>query len=416
VRISYLSADFGVPPLGTKGASVHVRGLVSGLAAEGHEVLLLCPQAGSGGGELVAAAALRELPLEGPIFSAVEALREEEIGAGGRLSKDLRNLLYNAWLPGRAAALLGEFGPDFIYERYSLFGTAGLELAASLRVPLILEVNAPLVEEQAQQRGLSLPVTARRAQRLVVGGADHVVVVSPWLRSYVVGEGAAPTRVTVIPNAADPDLFAPRSGAALRRRLGWEGMFVAGFVGSMKSWHGLPTLLEALRLLGAPRQAFRLLLVGDGPDLRDLQALAQRMGLAECIHATGAVPYREVAGWMAAMDAGVAPYAASAEGYFSPVKLFEYMAAGLPVVAARLGATESVIDEGRNGWLYPPGDEALLARRLEYLAAHRAEARRAGEAARRQVLERHTWRHNARAVCQIAELAIAQRRGAPLPA
>ncbi len=407
MRIAYLTTDFGVPPLGTKGASVHVRRLVAALEAEGHEIVLLAPQAGRGAGESVRAR-LVEIPPAGPAAAVLEALRDETVCRDNRLAKDLRNVLYTAWLPDRAEEALRGFAPQVVYERYCLFGTAGLTLARRLGVPLMLEVNAPLVEEQESQRGLSLPLAARAAQRLVFREADRLIVVSRWLRDYVVAEGAAPDRVTIMPNGADADLFSPRSGERRRRDLGWEDRFVAGFVGSMKSWHGLTTVLEAMALLGVPRSRFRLLLVGDGPELPALRRQAEALGLADGVRATGAVPYPEVPEWMATMDAALAPYAPSAEEYFSPVKLFEYMAMERPVVAAAVEQTLQVIEEGTTGWLYAPGDAAALASRLEWLAVHPREAAAAGEAARLAVMARHTWRHNARQVAQLAQLLIAR--------
>src|SRR5262245_10171976 len=159
MRIAYLTSDFGVPVLGSKGASVHVRRMVSALAERGHELLVLTPNVGSGANESLRAS-LEELPLDGPAARVLEMLGQEALCQGNRLGKDLRNLLYSLWLESRAGARLASFAPDFVYERYALFNTSGVELARRLEVPLVLEVNAPLVEEQREQRGLSLPRVA----------------------------------------------------------------------------------------------------------------------------------------------------------------------------------------------------------------------------------------------------------------
>ena len=106
------------------------------------------------------------------------------------------------------------------------------------------------------------------------------------------------------------------------------------------------------------------------------------------------------------------PYAASADVYFSPVKLFEYMSSGLPVVAARIGQTEKVIEHGRTGWLYAAGESDELAERIRWLSENRTAAEAAGAAAREQVLTHHTWRHNAMRVERIASRAIERRRAA----
>jgi glycosyltransferase involved in cell wall biosynthesis len=407
VRIAYLSADFGVPVAGTKGASIHVRALVHAMRAEGHEVLVLTPSTGDGAS--LAGCPVRELPFEATLGELVDALKQEPLCQGTRLAQDVRNLLYAAGLPQRARALLEDFRPEVLYERYSLLGTGGLALARELAVPLLVEVNAPLVLEQQKMRGLSLPTLARLAERRIFTGADHLFVVSKWLRVYAIVQGAAAEQVTVLPNAADPELFHPRQEPSeLRGDLGWDTPFVIGFVGSMKSWHGVRILLEVLDQLGGAQSRFRLLLVGSGPMVPNLEEEVRRRGLEDVVHLTGSVRHEAVPKLVAAMDVAVAPYAADADGYFSPVKLFEYMAMACPVIAARVGQVEEVIEHGRTGWLYAPGSAEELARIIRSLAGDRPLRQRVGAAAREQALIRHTWRYNARRVVEIAEHLLAK--------
>lgn len=410
MRIAYLTSDFGVPVLGSKGASVHVRRLVSALTERGHELLVLTPNRGPGADEAFTAE-LAEIPFDGAAARLHQELAAEDLCQGNRLAKDLRNLFYSLLLESRADRRLASFAPDFLYERYTLFNTAGIELARRLEVPLVLEVNAPLVDEQREQRGLSLPRVAEGAQRWIFAQADEIVVVSRWLAEYVVAHGASPERVTVVPNAADPELFRPRPGpSALRQRLGWEGRTVLGFVGAMKPWHGVDQLVEALAELDAPRSDFRLLLVGEGPELALVRERVRALGLEGVVHFTGAIAHHEIPDWLAAVDIAVAPYAAAAPAYFSPVKLFEYMSMGLAVVAARLGQTQEVIEHGRTGWLYAADERGELAATLRRLAQEPEARRAAGRAARELVLAEHTWERNAQRVERLAERAL-ERRG-----
>jgi glycosyltransferase involved in cell wall biosynthesis len=410
MRIAYLTADFGVPVLGTKGASAHVRGLVTALQAEGHEVFVLASNIGDEASEFFP---LLQVPFGSTVMELLDSLKNEEVCQGTRLAKDLRNLLYSLSLELQGRLMLQEFGPDVIYERHCLFSTAGRELAQYFKIPLILEVNAPLVLEQQKMRGLSLPLVARTAERLVLAGADHVVVVSQKLRKYMADLGVSPDRLSVIPNAADPDLFGPAAKASpLRQSLGWENKFVVGFVGSMKPWHGVDVLLQALSLLGGAASPFRLLLVGSGPEQENLQAQAERMGLSDAVHMPGAIPHHRVPECLHAMDLTVAAYAADADEYFSPVKLFEYMAMALPVVAARLGQVSDVIEPERTGWLYTPGDASELAGLILRLSTEPELCHTVGTAARERVMNEYTWRHNALRVLGIAEDLIANRQPA----
>jgi glycosyltransferase involved in cell wall biosynthesis len=407
MRIAYLTADFGVPILGTTGASAHVRGLVEALRSDEHEVIVLTANAGE---DAPASFPVREVPFGGTLLELYDALQREAICTGTRLAKDVRNLLYASRLELQGRQLLEEFGPDLLYERHCLFSTAGRELAAYFGIPLVLELNAPLLVEQRKMRGLSLPRVAHAAERLVLTGADHVVAVSEALRTYATDLGVRPDRVSVVPNAVDPDMFRPFLGpSSIKQQLGWTDRFVVGFVGSMKAWHGVDTVLQALRLVGDVNSPFRLLLVGSGPMLPQLQEQSRRLGLTDAVHMTGAVPHHAVPDLVRAMDVTVVSYAADAADYFSPVKLFEYMAMARPVVAARIGQVCGVIDEGRTGWFYTPGIARELASVIGMLEHERDLCRTAGAAARERVIREHTWRHNARRVMAIAEEMIATR-------
>jgi glycosyltransferase involved in cell wall biosynthesis len=409
MRIAYLTADFGIPVLGTKGASAHVRGLVKALQEEGHEVFVLASNIGDDeSGEHFL---MRQVAFGGALNELYDAIQNEEICKGTRLAKDLRNILYGLSLEIQGRLLLESFEPDIIYERHCLFATAGRELARYFNIPLLLEVNAPLVLEQQKMRGLSLPVVARTAERLVLESTDHVFVVSQMLRHYISELGVPAERVSVIPNAADPDLFGPlHEPSRIRHTLGWDERFVIGFVGSMKPWHGVDVLLQAMRMLGGASSPFRLLLVGAGPEFDNLRTRAAEMGLTDVVHMSGAIPHQQVPDYLRAMDLAVAPYAPDADGYFSPVKLFEYMAMALPVVAASLGQVSEVIEPERTGWLYRPGDAFELAGLIGRLASERELRRAVGIAARERVMQEYTWRHNARRVVAIAEDIIAARR------
>ncbi len=412
MRIAYLTADFGIPVLGTKGASAHVRGLVKALQEEGHEVFVLASNIGDDeSGEHFL---MRQVAFGSALTEVHDALQNEQICQGTRLAKDLRNILYGLSLEIQGRLLLEAFAPDFIYERHCLFTTAGRELARYFNIPLLLEVNAPLVLEQQKMRGLSLPLVARTAERLVLESSDHVFVVSQALRQYMTELGVSGEKVSVIPNAADPDLFGPLlEPSKIRHTLGWDDRFVIGFVGSMKPWHGVDVLLHAMRMLGGSNSPFRLLLVGSGPELDNLRARSAEMGLADVVHMSGSVPHQQVPDYLRAMDVAVAPYAPDADEYFSPVKLFEYMAMALPVIAARLGQVSEVIEPERTGWLFRPGDAFELAGLIGRVASERELCRTVGLAARERVMNEYTWRHNARRVIAVAEDVIATRRPVP---
>jgi glycosyltransferase involved in cell wall biosynthesis len=159
----------------------------------------------------------------------------------------------------------------------------------------------------------------------------------------------------------------------------------------LKAWHGLSVLVEAFGLLRARCPQARLLIVGDGPERENIVAALAEQGSTEVSTFTGAVGPEAVAGFLASMDVAVAPYPALEQFYFSPLKVYEYMAAGRAVVASRIGQLKTLIQPEQTGLLVPPGDAAALAQSLVRLHDEPALRERLGAAAREKVLSEHTW-------------------------
>jgi glycosyltransferase involved in cell wall biosynthesis len=153
------------------------------------------------------------------------------------------------------------------------------------------------------------------------------------------------------------------------------------------------------------------LIVGDGPERPHLEAELATRGLSEAVLFTGAVAPHEVPGLLASMDVAVAPYPKLANFYFSPLKVYEYMAAGLPIVASRIGQLAELLHHEETALLCPPGDAPALAEALERLRHDAELSQRLGRAARATVLKKHTWNAVARRI-----LSITGRRHAPSPA
>jgi glycosyltransferase involved in cell wall biosynthesis len=420
MNIAYVCADFGVPVFGHKGASVHVREMLTAFTECGHDVRVYAPTLDEPGTGASAAAEQRTRfearigrePGRVEIVAVVqddrhiawlEELKHAEalLGRPTRLRQELRNLLYNPSLRTRLGRSLLAEPVDFVYERYSLFGLAGIDTAHLHGVPHVLEVNAPLAEEQERMRGLELKDLARASERRVWNGTDAVIVVSQRLAEVVAACGVPEARIHVLPNAVDPRRFTPGVAAdavpgPVRERV--RGRCVIGFVGSLKPWHGVEPLFEAFAALLARRLAVHLVVVGEGPVRESLEGLAAERGIAPHVTFAGAITHADVPAWLSIMDIATAPYTPQPDFYFSPLKLFEYMAAGVPVVAGRIGQLDEVLVHERNALLHAPGDAAALAAQLERLVRDPALRRRIGSAGREGIGEERTWRGHARRV------------------
>jgi glycosyltransferase involved in cell wall biosynthesis len=279
-------------------------------------------------------------------------------------------------------------------------------------------VNAPLTDEEQRYRdGLAFPALARWTERRIWRRADLLVTVSRALQRHVERAGVAPGKVRLLPNAVDARLFHPDAGneRRLRRRLRLDGRFVVGFTGSFKIWHGVDVLLEAFARLHGEDSSCHLLLVGDGPMRAALERDTRRLGLEQAVTFAGAVPHDEVPGYLTVMDVAVAPYPALGDFYYSPLKLYEYMAAGRPVVASRIGQVAEVVRDGATGLLYEPGDGAELVRCLRRLRGdERLRAELAGNA--RIACAENSWSRSAARVVAWVEPLLDRKTPVPAPA
>ncbi len=374
MRLAYICMDSGVPVLGRKGCSIHVQEVVRALGRAGVEVDLFASR------------------IEGELPSGWSHVRLHEvpvIALGGRAARERASLAANR----RLTAALEYEGPfDLIYERYSLWSYAGMELARAAvgqpTVPGLLEVNAPLIEEQAEFRGLIDRGQAEEVAERAFEAASVLIAVSEEVAVYLENYPGARGKVIVIPNGVDPERIKPGQVPAGPVE---RACFTVGFVGSLKPWHGLPVLIEAFHQLHQEEPRSRLLIVGDGPERAKLSDDIERRGLQAAVQLTGSVPPDQIPGRLASMDVAVAPYLPLTPFYFSPLKMFEYMAAGLPVVASRIGQIARVIQNDVNGVLFPPGDPLALAAALNRLRNDPEERIRLGREARKSVLQKHTW-------------------------
>lgn len=378
MRVVILSTDPGITFGGPKGAAVHLAEVAGALARRGAAVLLLVARIAPTA-EPPAGVTLERLP--GPD----KATATERLFGQAALRH---------WLEIRLRA----FRAEALYERLALHSAAGASAAGRLVIPYVVELNAPLPIEAAMYRRLDEPVAADRLERATLTAADRVFAVSRPLEAYARERGAAD--VEVMPNAVAIDRFPERAG------LGVPPAFDAPprrpravFLGSLRPWHGTETIARAWEVLGPT--APELIIVGDGPGRDRLASVGASM--------IGSVDHAAVPGLLAGADIGLAPYAPDAPSYFSPLKLFEYLASGLAVVAGALpGVSDVVTSEA--AWLIPPGDALALADGVRSLVADPILRSTLGQTGRALVLEHHTWDRRAeRVIDVIGELARADR-------
>lgn len=362
------------------GQAVHIEEMVSALKALGHEVRVVSPAVGEEGrmgGGLAWARKLKDA-LPRALYELLEL--SYSLVAYGRLRREARS-----------------FQPDFIYERYNLFLLAGALAKRRLGVPLLLEVNAPLVHERSlHSGGLSLKTLARWAEGTAWRSADYVLPVTHVLGNYVADHGVPEERIVVIPNGINMAHFAAAPALeAAKAALGLKGCLVLGFTGFVRDWHGVDRVVRWLATPEAPAKAM-LLVVGDGPARESLESLAEALGLAGRVRFTGALNRQQVPAHVAAFDVALQP---AVTAYASPLKLMEYLALGKAIVAPAEANLLEILEDGENALTFDARDERGLETALARLCADASLRRKLSLGARETIVRRDlTWLGNAKKV------------------
>lgn len=377
------------------GQAVHVRSLIAAFERMGHVV------------EEVGLVRHAAAPAEAA-RAAGPAARRSRWGWVVRLPRFARELAeygYNAIAKERLVRAGVRFDPDFVYERYAFGNAAGVLATRNLRKPLVLEVNSPLVQELGETRGLSFPRLAAKLEGFVFHAAERVCVVTGVLRDMLAEMGVARERLLVTPNGVDLEAYAYPDRAEVRRAarldLGLPAGAgpVLGFVGYYRAWHRLDLALRALAEPGL-EEAW-LVLVGEGPARAELEEAARGLGVSARVRFAGPRPHGRVPALLPAFDVALVP---AINPYASPLKLHEYMAAELAVIAPDQENLREVLAHGQNALLVAPGDADALCAAVVDLLRDPAKRARLAASARATVVERElTWSGNARRVVRSVE-------------
>lgn len=383
MRIAYVCADRGVAAFDwKKGCSIHVQEVLRAFRQQGHTVDLYASNIAGEVPDDLQDIEIHHLPV--PARHLERAAREQ---AQIRSNQHLHTVLEHA-------------GPyDLVYERYSLWSFAAMEYAAAQGIPGVLEVNSPLIEEQNEFRGLVDRRGAHHVAERCFSAASSICAVSDRVREYLVSNFDVRDNIIVIPNGVDPDRFSE----AFDSRQPRSSRFTVGFVGSLKPWHGVDGLVDAFAAFLPHAPSSELLIVGDGPERPAIEAQIARLNIDDAVTLAGSLRPRNIPNALAMMDIGVAPYPKLVNHYFSPMKVFEYMAASLPVVVTSAGQLGDIIKDECDGLLCEPGDIAALSDAFKCLQRDPALRMRLGRTARRKILKEHTWRNVARRVLQFSE-------------
>lgn len=397
MRILYIAS--GIPVPGVLGGSTHVFEVARGLAQRGHEVHVVASRHERWGGFA---------PFTRPVSSKLGNFFLHQIDIPKIAS------LAGAWPVMRLVKMLR---PDAIIERYYNFAGLGVIAAQRFGIPCLLEVNALMVDPPEVRKRR---IDDKLGRVLGLGRASHgpmrrwAALQCDWSQRIVtplhttVPPEVERSKIVELPWGADVERFGEPQ---LDQR---DPLPTAIFIGSFRAWHGVVDVVRAGALLLAAGKKYRFLLVGDGPERAQAEQLAAAW--PGSFEFTGSLPYEQVPNMLGRAHIGVAPFntaahpALQAAGFFwSPLKVYEYMAASLPVVTPDLPPLNVAVRHEQEGLLYPEGDVGQLASAIARLLDDPTLAQRLGAAARKRVVEHYSWQRHCAELERILQEMLAEK-------
>ncbi len=279
---------------------------------------------------------------------------------------------------------------DMVYERFAVLQAMGYRFSRA-GTPWILETSGPFFyEAKSERNSLVLTGVARWLELNAYRNCDLLVCVSEALKEIVVQQaGVDEEKILVLPNGVDTDFFDPATVAEHRQ---FDG-FVVGYVGSVLAWQSLDLLVAATHVLRQQGLDIYLVIVGDGPAMDELKNLVRKLAMVHVVHFAGQVSRDDVPSYIAGFDVGYSGQRMLSIGkmYHSPLKIYEYMSMGKPVVASAFEDAVQVTQQGALGFLFQSGDQLDLQRVLAdaYENRHRSVSRQTE--IRSQIVASHSW-------------------------
>jgi len=376
------------------GAAVHVRELARALRKYNHKVRICF---------------INRFVGEGP---GEKTLREVLKIYLGRYLGAINALLSNVIYFFREWKRIHKERPDMLLVRYNFLNFSIAIVGKILRIPCILEINAPGTYEKKvfSKSVIKLTLAGWFLERLMIQYAEAVYVVSHQLKQFYVKRNIPSPKIQVIFNGADERKFNPSiSAKKVRDEYSLGNKKVVGFIGSFHYWHGIDHIQSLILNILSNYNNTVFLMVGYGPLKNNLENFVEKQEIADKVFLPGYIEYDNIPFYLAAMDVVIAPYPDYTFFYYSPIKLFEYMAAGKCVIATAIGQIKEVIQDGINGMLFQPGNYDEMLEKTLLLLQNNSLRETMGKAARKTIEENYTWRHTAEKLNEIITKDMVER-------
>jgi glycosyltransferase involved in cell wall biosynthesis len=265
-----------------------------------------------------------------------------------------------------------------LIARVSPFDLTPLYISKWLNIPLIAEWNTPFFYEIGVLRNGSLISLVKNWEHFFLRAAAMVYSVSEKLKDMLIDQyNLPPSNIVAIPNGYEPEYY-PGNQRTLhcqydkvRSEFGWKDKTVIAFIGSLKTWHGIQTLIEIAECLSAIDKSIHFLVIGDGEENEAIKKANERL---DNLTWTGFLPSTRMAYCLTGCDIGIMPYQKLEYFYFSPLKFFDMIGAALPSIGHKSGQISEIMEKSpETGWGIKNGTVDEYVEQIRYLHHHKSE-------------------------------------------
>lgn len=289
--------------------------------------------------------------------------------------------------------------PDIIIARLDVYKFSSLLISKLYKIPLLIELDSPVVYEfrTFQPHYKTNIFLLNFLEKINLNYSHKIFTVSNQIKNYYVKKGVRPENIQFISNGVDIQKFHPHiDRKKINAKYDLKDSLTIGFAGTLHFWHGINNLMKLIDTILSCNNEVRFLIVGSGGPLHnEIKEFIKNERLEDRVILTGFISYDEMPDHIAAMDIVLAPYSKLSFFYYSPLKIFEYMACGKPVVTAKLGQIVEIIKDEFNGLLCEPGNIEDMKNKIMALISDREFRERIGMEARKTVVEQHAWKNKA---------------------
>jgi glycosyltransferase involved in cell wall biosynthesis len=305
---------------------------------------------------------------------------------------------------------------DIIYRRHTLFNLEYL-LARIWRIPLVQEVNGLVIDDLIMMgwaNGITRPIIDR-LEKINMSKADKLITVTPKLKDTLIEYFQVPeSKIVVIPNGTNTEIFRPMDVGVAKEKLNLDpNLHHICFIGAFHAWSGVENLIKSAPLILKEFPDARFLIVGNGALRKEMNKLAQRLGVADRMEFTGMVSYQNVPLYIGASDVCVCPIPENFRnirvGGGSPLKLPEYMACARPVVIGNVVELSKDIVSSGSGLAVDMRNLEELAKALVTLLKDEELRKKMGERGRQAALEKYDWMKVTGQIVQVCQQLIKEK-------